>query len=534
MAKQSTKTDAVTAGRPESSLILVADGNTGRAQRVLDACTTAGFPCRLAPHGASALEIALAVQPAVLVAQLDLPLVDALKLAEILRANPRTKSTRFLFLGGGDSLGARGAVGDRLLPVDTRPNEIVANIEDILERKSRIDHIDASSAQGGAAEGTLHETPLADLLQSLLLHRRSGRLVVMREGESGDEIGRLLIRDGDIIQADVGQVDGEKALFRLLAWSHGHFEFEAGPRNEPPVILAPTRRLLVEGLRQLEESDRMATRLPQLDSPVRLTVKNSELPNIVHPLTQEVLLLLELYTTVREVVDHCAYPDYQVLRTLHTLAERGIVTLGRVPLPAPVPAPAAEAGLFTEAQARRLRDWLRDAGSRPGSPQDARLLVVSSTPGAASDFARLLQSVSGAEVAAGALEPETQTGQLVSMGRVALEDDLGIELVHLPADAGWEAFWPVAGHGALGTLFLLESPVGEAAARVEPVASSLARQPRARTFHVVLLGKDDRISPDELRENLSLIDEASLFLLPIQQDKDRSALVRSLFARVMP
>ena len=100
-------------GSDASRLILVADGNTGRGQRVVDECTTAGYPCKLAPHGAAALEISLATRPAVVVAQLELPLVDALKLAEILRANPRTRAARFVFLGTGDSLGSRGAVGDR-------------------------------------------------------------------------------------------------------------------------------------------------------------------------------------------------------------------------------------------------------------------------------------------------------------------------------------------------------------------------------------------------------------------------------------
>jgi hypothetical protein len=51
---------------------------------------------------------------------------------------------------------------------------------------------------------------------------------------------------------------------------------------------------------------------------------------------------------------------------------------------------------------------------------------------------------------------------------------------------------------------------------------------------VVLLGKDERIAPDELRENLALIDEASLFLLPTESGKDPQTLLRSLFARVMP
>ena len=169
------------ASEPERRIVVVADGNTGRGRRLVDACTTAGYPCRLAPHGAAALEIALATRPAAVIARLDLPLVDALKLAEILRANPRTRDACFIFLGPGEGLGSRTAVGDRLLPDDTRPDEVVSNLSDLLERQGRIESLDAVSERDGAAGGNLADLPLADLLESLLVHRRSGELVLSRE-----------------------------------------------------------------------------------------------------------------------------------------------------------------------------------------------------------------------------------------------------------------------------------------------------------------------------------------------------------------
>ena len=406
---------------------------------------------------------------------------------------------------------------------------------EVLERKGRIDSLDALSEPGGVAEGEIGELPLADLLESILLQRRSGHLSLVREAEGGGpEQGILVIREGEVIQARVGSVDGEKALFRILAWRTGSFTFEVGVSDEAPVILAPTRRLLVEGLRQLEEWDRLSLRLPPLDSPLKLTVKNSELPNIVHPLTQEVLLLLEIYTTVREVVDHSAFPDYQVLRTLHTLAERGIVQMGRAPVPAPAAADVGER-IFSEAQSRRLRDWLTDGRGAAGEgPLTAKLLVVSSRPEVTPSFVRLLERVPGVELDHDPDQSAGRATRLAPMGRLPVGDDVEIELVHLPADERWEPFWPLAGHGALGTLFLLDGPVGESARRVERVSQALGRLPRARTFHVVLLGKDERIAPEELRENLALIDEASLFLMPMQSAKQPDALLRSLLARVMP
>ena len=62
----------------------------------------------------------------------------------------------------------------------------------------------------------------------------------------------------------------------------------------------------------------------------------------------------------------------------------------------------------------------------------------------------------------------------------------------------------------------------------------LSEMPRPRTFHVMLLRKGERIAPDELRQNLALIDEASLFLLPLESSKPPAALLRGLFARVVP
>jgi DNA-binding response OmpR family regulator len=60
-----------------TDLILIADGNPARGARIATALEAAGHRCKVAPHGAAALEIALADQPRVIVARADLPLVDA-------------------------------------------------------------------------------------------------------------------------------------------------------------------------------------------------------------------------------------------------------------------------------------------------------------------------------------------------------------------------------------------------------------------------------------------------------------------------
>jgi len=76
--------------------------------------------------------------------------------------------------------------------------------------------------------------------------------------------------------------------------------------------------------------------------------------------------------------------------------------------------------------------------------------------------------------------------------------------------------------------------VGAAVSLVQPMSDALRRLPRSRIFNLFLFHKDERISPSELGENLSLIDEAALFVLPLEGGKTPLALLRSVFARVVP
>ncbi len=146
----------------------------------------------------------------------------------------------------------------------------------------------------------------------------------------------------------------------------------------------------------------------------------------------------------------------------------------------------------------------------------------------------MLEKVPGVEVSPRFERGEIQSTDLETLARIDVDGEFGIDLIQLPSHDALAPLWPLAAHRGLGTLILLDAGVGESASRLEHVTETIVKRPGARTFHVVMLGEDERLSPDELRENLSLIDEASLFLLPIASSKDPGSLLRTLFARVVP
>ena len=514
-------------------MILIADGNIGRGQRVADALEVAGHDCEVAPHGAAGLEAALSAQPKVIVAQVELPLVDANKLAEILRANPRTRGVRFLFVGGdAGRTHTLGTVGDASIDANAAIEEIQQAVEVLLERQTRIERLEARAHTDRDFEGQLAELQPAEILQMLHVRSATGRLTLTSELESGSTLdGSIVVVDGEIYAAATGSVHAEKALFRMLDWATGKFNFEQAVIEGVAEIHTPTRTVLTEGLRQIDEWNRLAPKLPPLESPVKLCVERSELPNIVHPLTQEVLALLEELDRVGDVVDQCSQPDYQVLRTLHTLADRGIIEFGRAHI---VPVQPTANALFNEAQCRRLRGFAPAEGPLDPEQVSIKLLVAAASVSVAQQFSGLLMKVPGAELSPRFERGQVGPGDLEVMARIDVDGDFGIDLVHLPADSANHALWTFAGYRALGTIFLLDAQVGASAAGLAEIAAALGAEPRARTFHVVLLAPGERFSPDELRDNLSLIDDASLFLLPMEPDKDPSSLLRSLFARIVP
>ena len=513
--------------------ILIADSQTERKTRVAEALEAAGHGCVLAETGPIALDQALAHRPSVVVCENNLSMLDAVTLAEILRANPKTCEVRFLFLSGEPEGGLIGGIGDAALQPDCGAPEILDAVAGLLERQERVARIDGRADTQRDFSGVLSELCPAELLQLLHLRGAEGTLRLEPEDEGqGPQAGRIVIRAGEIDSATIGELSGEKALFRMLAWSSGCFAFEPGSVPGEPEMTTPTRSLLAEGLRQIDEWNRLAPSLPALDAPVRLRGATEDLPKILHPLTQEVLRLLDDHDRVSDVVDHCGYPDYQVLQTLHTLEERELIAFGHARV-AP-PNQLSGATVFSDAQARRLRTWAQNGLPRDAAVPDAKLLIVSASSVSVERFMRVLEKVPGAELSPRFERGEIGASDLELLARIDVDGDFGVDLIQLPSASSFAPLWPLAAHRGLGTILLLEPGVSESASQLAAVTETLVRRPGARTFHVVMLGEGERLSPEELRDNLSLIDEASLFLLPMASQKDPGSLLRTLFARIVP
>jgi len=514
--------------------LLIADGNGARGNAIAAACSALGITSKLVPHGAAALETALTEQPTILVVDRELPLIDGEQLGDILRANPRTQAVRIIFLGLESSA---GEPADGALAASAPPADVAESVRTLLEEREQAEPADADTASDapGGVEGELAQLPLSDLLQLFHVSRKTGVVLLTHcvRGRKGED-GRVLMSSGDVVHAEVGPIVGEKALFRMMAWERGSFAFRPEIVATKPSVKTPTLVLLREGRRQLDEWERLASQLPPMDAHATLKIQGTSLPNVIHPLTQEVLLVLESYSQIRDILDHCSFPDYQVLRMLHTLIRRGMLALRRdVPGPKGTP---SRAGLFSPNQASRLREWLKVHGAGEAPLRDAKLLVAASSPGreAYREFARVLGRLPGVDLAPGVATGEVAADELASLGRIAVDGEVGIEFIQVPVDDRFQPLWSIAADGAVGILLLLTGPLSRAVRSIRPLVDELRRQPRSRVFYLMLLDKGEGVAPEDLRENISLLDESSLFLVPQENDQKAGILLREMFGRILP
>lgn len=512
-----------------ASVVLVADGSALRAGRVLEACRVAGLQVRGVANGPDALEAALGEPPQLIVAELELPLIDGLRLAEILRANPRTADARFLFLGRNSERSP--SPFDETLPGQTPAEEIAERVVAMLDRQQRMDAVRRESHARRELSGQLAEVAVVDLIQLLHAGRRTGVVELRYAPGLGEHAtGSLWLHEGELVHAVVGaQVSGRKALLRMLGWREGRFTFSAERRAPTQSLSGPVRVLLTEGMRQVEALAR-DTSLPPREAEIRLAVPKSEVPQAVHPVTQEVLLLLEMYGRVHDIVEHCSHPDYQVLRTVQTLIERGLVSITRKE----AGWQTGRVGWLEPAAVRRLEDWLQQGRPAGQGARRAKLLLASADPDATADLLQLLAPLPGFTVSPLVGERSFRAGDLAVLAELRLSEAASVEILHLPIDEAFAPAWPTVAHAALGVLFVHSHSVADSDPRLRPLAQCVSQLPGVRLFRVLLLRKGERVAAEDVQARLAHLDRSSLFLLPLENGKDRLPLLATMLARVLP
>ncbi len=453
---------------PPSKKILIADPDPTTARVLAPALRQRGYQVHGARDGSRALQIAILRFPDLVLFDERTPLIDARTFVRILRTNPRTERIPVVLTG--ESVDPDKARVGAFLRKPLNQDEVLSRIEQIFRR---VETARAVAAENADIEGNLAQIPLVDLLQILAMNKKSGRLAIERENEKAE----VALVEGRVVDARMGPAVGEKALFRLLTRREGQFAFVPGKNGVERRIERKLDELLLEGLRQADEVARLLPALPAASDRVELVVAASEIPPGLHPVTAEVVGLLDRPRAFSELLDRASASDLETARAVSALLERGYA---RRREGAPEPSPEPQLLAAHELHALRTRIG---HGRSSGLQSVGKIVLAGGGP-----LSRRAALARFATVPGFAPEVQDQAG-FGTVGRLTLSPDVRVDVCELPGDHSHRPLWRPFASGAIGALVLL--PADE----IDDLLEELVRGLR---LPVVVCGPSEAAVPEAL------------------------------------
>ncbi|MDB4942518.1 MAG: two-component response regulator, partial [Labilithrix sp.] len=335
--------------------VLLVDADP-RSLRVLEvSLRKAGYNVTCANDGLAALELLEHQLPDLIIADTRLPKLDGYGLVTRLREKIEWTTIPVIFLATQRSVedkirGLELGVEDYLTkPIFVR--ELLARVNLVLARRTQESLSDQriSTSPKTRFAGSILDMTVVDLLQTFEISRKSGTITL----QSGRRVGHVWFDRGRLVDAEVGALRGEEAVYRMLVWSEADFEVDFGPVDREDTVDHATAVLVMEGMRRADEWGRLVEQLPPLTEAFevdheRLVDRLSEIPDELNG----ILRLLDGKRTLMEVVDESPFEDLSTITTLSKLYFEGLLVPAAVdsavPAAARVDAASALPQVFVE------------------------------------------------------------------------------------------------------------------------------------------------------------------------------------------
>ncbi len=174
-----------------------------------------------------------------------------------------------------------------------------------------------------ALQGSLSELSLPDVIQLVSVSGKTG----VFEVEHGDETGRIYLRDGQIVDASVGALRGDNAVYEMAIWSEGSFTFNAGEQTDTVTIHLSNANLMIEAARRLDEWRVLSRKIPSLDLVPTFTSQDQSHQVTLSPYEWILVTRIDGERTIEQIADILHWAAFDVSKLLFGMITSGLVEL---------------------------------------------------------------------------------------------------------------------------------------------------------------------------------------------------------------
>jgi len=178
-----------------------------------------------------------------------------------------------------------------------------------------------------AFSGSLSQFKIIDIVRLLTSEGKTGVLNLQR----GKEKGEIYVIKGALAHAICKDGVGEEAVFAMLTWANGTFNFAPNVMSEEKTIEKNTLALLEEKIKQLEEWQQIKEIIPSQDIVFKLSSKRApDEVNLKHD-SWSVLSQIDGKKTVADISNELKMGEYETARNLYSLFSSGLIEVATAP-----------------------------------------------------------------------------------------------------------------------------------------------------------------------------------------------------------
>jgi hypothetical protein len=191
-------------------------------------------------------------------------------------------------------------------------------------------------------QGSLKDIQLPDIIQLVSTAGKTGMFLLRR----GATEGRIYLQEGQIVHAEVGDFQGEDAVYEMAIWNDGEFLFQPDVRPPRVTVQRSNTTLFMEAARRIDEWRVIARKIPSMDMVPEIVPSLPQGRSHVQLNTGEWMVLARIdgRRSVRELAQACGLSLFDTSKILYGLITHNLVRLKEPPPVAPSPPPGEDTG----------------------------------------------------------------------------------------------------------------------------------------------------------------------------------------------
>ncbi|MEA2692357.1 MAG: hypothetical protein QOJ16_1744 [Acidobacteriota bacterium] len=175
-----------------------------------------------------------------------------------------------------------------------------------------------------AFQGSLKELPLPDIIQLVSVSGKTGVFSLKRDG---DAAGEIFLRGGHIVHAEIGDLQGEEAVYELAIWPEGDFVFTPGRETERTTIQKSNTNLLMEAARRIDEWQVLSKRIPSTRLVPVFTQQSATTSVSLTPQEWQLICKIDERRSIEEIAIGLDSSPFETCKLLYGLITSGLVAL---------------------------------------------------------------------------------------------------------------------------------------------------------------------------------------------------------------